>query len=237
MYSLYASQNKLTSFWQEFMLVIAPKENLLYDTSKIRRYSYKDLGKKRSTLTYYITVDLAISQKDTADYTVITIMGINENNDWMLVDGFFGRIKPDETMEKIFEYVVMYRPYEVIIEKVAFQTAMKTFLEREMLLRNIYFSINMVQRPSHKNSKLSVLKGFQPIVNMGKFWVPEDYMDSFVNELINEMSLITNDKILAKHDDLIDSIAQLTLVNILTQTPVTVGGSEYITPVKNSYLF
>jgi predicted phage terminase large subunit-like protein len=182
-------------------------------------------------------VDLAISQKDTADYTVITIMGFNDNNDWMLVDGFFDRIKPDETIEKIFEYVMMYRPYEVVIEKVAFQASMKTFLEKEMLRRNIYFSINMIQRPNHKNSKLSVLKGFQPIVNMGKFWVPENYMDSFVNELINEMSMITNDKILAKHDDIIDSIAQLTLVNILTQTPVGTSQLNHITKVKNPYLF
>jgi len=236
MYSLYASQNKLTSFWQEFMLQIAPKENLLYDVSKIRTYRYEDLKEQRSSLTYYITVDLAISQKDTADYTVITIMGFNDNNDWMLVDGFFGRIKPDETIEKIFEYVMMYRPYEVVIEKVAFQAAMKTFLETEMLRRNTFFSINMIQRPSHANSKLSVLKGFQPIVNMGKFWVPEGYMSSFVNELKNEMSMITNDKILAKHDDLIDSIAQLTLVKILTASPVAsqVGNTREI---KNSYIF
>jgi hypothetical protein len=155
----------------------------------------------------------------------------------MLIDGFFGRIKPDETIDKIFEYVVMYRPYEVVIEKVAFQAAMKTFLEREMLMRNIYFSINMISRPTHKNSKLSVLKGFQPIVNMGKFWVPEDYMSSFVNELKNEMSMITNDKILAAHDDLIDSISQLTLVNLLIQTPVATSNNTSITPVKNSYIF
>ena len=144
----------------------------------------------------------------------------------------------NETMEKIFEYVIMYRPYEVVIEKVAFQTAMKTFLQREMLLRNIYFSINMVSRPTNKNSKLSVLKGLQPIVELGKLYVPEDYMSSFVEDLKQEMSMITNDKILAKHDDLVDSIAQLTLVNVLVQTPIA-GGNELISrePRKNSYLF
>jgi hypothetical protein len=157
----------------------------------------------------------------------------------MLVDGFFGRIKPDETIDKIFEYVVMYRPYEVVIEKVAFQTSMKTFLEREMLLRNVYFSINMVSRPQHKNSKLSVLKGLQPIVNMGKFWIPEDYLGEYIAELKNEMSMITNEKILAKHDDLIDSIAQLTLIPVLVQTPVgnAVSNNLRMNKSKNSYLF
>ena len=239
MYSLYASQGKLTSFWQEFMLVIAPKENMLYDLDKIRTYKQSDMVKNRNSMTYYISVDLAISQKDTADYTVISILGFNENNDWMLIDGFRGRIKPDETIEKIFEYVVMYRPYEVVIEKVAFQAAMESFLKREMLLRNIYFSINMIARPSHKNSKLSVLKGFQPIVNMGKFFVPEDYMQSFVAELKNEMMMITNDKILSKHDDIIDSISQLTLINILIQSPVIPSQLQSTTSGtgRGSYIF
>ena len=240
MYKLYASNNRLTSFWQEFMLQIAPKENLLYDTSKIKRYDMKDMKDNLKGLTYYISVDLAISERDTADFTALVVIGINENNDWFLVDGFYERgMKPDETMNRIFEYVMMYRPYEVVLEKVAFQTAMKTFLEREMLLRNLYFSINMVNRPNKKGSKLTVLKGFQPIVNMGKFWIPEEYMSNFCAELIAEMDMITNEKILAKHDDLIDAIAQLTLVNILTFTPVGINemDSRIARATKNSYIW
>jgi len=103
----------------------------------------------------------------------------------------------------------------------------------------MYFSIDMVTRPNKKGSKLTVLKGFQPIVNMGKFWIPEEYMSNFTHELISEMDMITNDKILAKHDDLIDAIAQLTLISILTFTPV--GGNEFDERLrmsrKNSYLF
>ena len=107
-----------------------------------------------------------------------------------------------------------------------------------VLVRNIYFSINMVQRPTHKNSKLSVMKALQPIVNMGKLWIPQDYLDNFVGELLTEMSLITNDKILAKHDDLIDAIAQLTLVNLLTQIPARQDDSQFfVTKKSNSYIF
>ena len=96
----------------------------------------------------------------------------------------------------------------------------------------------MVQRPTHKNSKLSVMKALQPIVNMGKLWIPQDYLDNFVGELLTEMSLITNDKILAKHDDLIDAIAQLTLVNLLTQIPARQDDSQFfVTKKSNSYIF
>ncbi len=237
MYGLYASQNKLTSFWQEFMLEIAPKENLLFDIDKIRRYEMDAIKEQLPNFTYYISVDLAISQKDSADYTVIAVVGVNDNNDWFLVDGFFGRIKPDETITKVFEYVKMYRPYSVVLEKVAFQTSMKTFMENEMLRRGTYFGIEMVTRPSHKNSKLSVIKALQPIVNMGKLWIPASYMKGFTEELLSEMSLITNDKILAKHDDLIDAISQLTLITILTTTPVATSTYSKKDKLKNSYLF
>ncbi len=238
MYGLYASQHKTPSFWQEFMLQIAPKENLLFDTSKLRRYRAEDIKKQLGKLTYYISVDLAISERSTADYTVLVVVGVNDNNDWFLIDGFMQRgIKPDDTIDKIFQYVKMYRPYSVVLEKVAFQTSMKTFIEREMTLRGIYFSVDMVSRPQHKNSKLSVIKSLQPIVNMGKLWIPEKYLQTLTEELINEMSMITDDKILAKHDDVIDAIAQLTLVNILTQTPVRPTDDTVYEESKNSYLF
>jgi len=237
MYGLYASQNKLTSFWQEFMLQVAPKENLLFETDKIRRYNAKDIKEQLPNFTYYISVDLAISQKDSADYTAIAIIGVNDNNDWFLIDGFFGRVKPDETIKKVFEFVKMYRPYSVILEKVAFQTSMKTFMEQEMVRQGTYFGIDMVTRPNHKNSKLSVIKSFQPIVNMGKFWIPEEYMKSFTIELLEEMNLITNEKILAKHDDLIDAVSQLTLIPIVTNLPVATKVQPKIGEIKNSYLF
>ena len=236
MYGMYASQNRLTSFWQEYMLQIAPKEDLLYDISKIKRYNMEDMKNNLSSLTYYISIDLAISKASTADYTSLVVIGVNDNNDWFLIDGFFQRgIQPDETIEKIFEYVAMYRPYSVILEKVSFQTAMKTFIEKEMLRRNRYFSIDMVNRPTKKGSKLQVFKALQPIVNMGKLWVPENYMSNFVAELFDEMQLITNDKILAKHDDLIDSIAQLTLVNTISAAPVNNSDIGRVKKAKNTY--
>ncbi len=238
MYGMYKSQDKLTSFWQEFMLQIAPKENLLFDTGKIRKYNIADIKEQLPKLTYYISVDLAISERSTADYTVLVVIGINENNDWFLIDGFMERgIKPDATIDKIFEYVKMYRPYTVILEKVAFQTSMKTFIEKEMLLRGTYFGIDMVSRPQHKNSKLSVIKSFQPIVNMGKFWIPESYLSTLTGELVNEMNLITNDKILARHDDVIDAIAQLTLIPMVTNIPVGSKSDPVRSNPKNSYLF
>jgi predicted phage terminase large subunit-like protein len=238
-YEMYKNTNRLTSFWQEMMLLITPKENMLFDVSKIRRYSTTSSQETLKSLTYYISVDLAVSEKDSADYTVIAVIGNNENNDWFLVDGYFGRIKPHITIDKIFEFVAMYKPYEVVLEKVAFQASMKTFIEKEMMKRGKFFNLNMISRPTHKNSKLSVIKSFQPIVELGKFWIPDDYIETFTTELLDEMKMITNEKILARHDDLIDAVSQLTLVNLLSATPINNTDIDALTTssYSNSYIF
>ena len=210
-YEMYKNQGKEKSFYQEYMLEVTPQDDLLYDLSKIKKFRLSDMKDKLNKMTYYISVDLAVSEKEYADYTAISVIGIDKDNNWYLVDGFFGRIKPDETIDRIFQLVLKWKPYEVILEKVAFQLSMKTFIQNEMLKRNIFFNLRMVSRTK---SKLGVFKAFQPIVELGRFHIPEDTIQDFVEELLHEMSLITNDSILAKHDDLLDSIAQLTLIDI-----------------------
>jgi phage terminase large subunit-like protein len=113
--------------------------------------------------------------------------------------------------------------------------AMKTFIQNEMVKRGIFFSIDMVRR---NTQKLSVLKAFQPIVELGRFWIPNDIMKNFTEELLSEMRMGTNDKILARHDDLIDSIAQLTLINIISAAPVISDSNLDIMEVEtNPYIF
>lgn len=237
-YNSYKGLGKAALWFQEHMLIITPSESLLYDMDNIKRYKSSDMKDKLSKLTYYISVDLAVSERDTADYTAIAVIGVNENNHWFLIDGTFGRFKPDDTIDKIFTYVARYRPYSVVIEKVGFQMAMKTFIYNEQVKRGLFFGIDMVTRPNHKNSKLTVLKALQPIVEMGRFWIPDDIMQKFTEELISEMSMITVDKILAKHDDLIDCIAQLTLVDIIASEPiVTVSALDGMSDNTNSYIF
>jgi len=232
-YEMLKEQGKEKSFYQEYMLQVTPQDDLLFDLDNINYYKIDDLKDKLNQFTYYVSVDLAVSEKEYADYTAISVVGIDENNNWFLVDGFFGRIKPDETIDKIFEFVEKWRPYAVVLEKVAFQLSMKTFIQNEMVKRGRFFNLEMVSRTK---AKLAVIKALQPIVELGRLWLPKEHLKPFVNELIHEMSLITNDSILAKHDDLVDSLAQLTLINVLSVTPIDYNNdftgepNEFINP-------
>jgi len=230
----YKNDGQEKLFYQEYMLEVTPKDDLLFNIDKINYYDYNEFKSNFRSLTYYISVDLAVSEKEYADYTAISVIGVDENNNWFLVDGFFGRVKPDETIDKIFMFVKKWKPYSVVLEKVAFQLSMKTFIQNEMVKRGIFFSIEMVNRTK---SKLSVIKGLQPIIELGKFWIPNNYIKDFINELIHEMSSITNNSILSKHDDLIDSIAQLTLIDMVNVEPVIEYDDDFIDiDYKNPYI-
>lgn len=235
-YTDFKDRGKETSFYQEYLLEVTPKDDLLFNVNNINRYKLVDFKDKLATLTYYISVDLAVSEKQYADYTAISVIGIDPSNNWFLVDGFYGRIKPDETINKIFYFVSKWNPYEVVLEKVAFQLSMKTFIQNEMIKRGKFFNLKMISRTK---DKLSVIKGFQPVVELSRFWIPEDYIQSFTDELIHEMSLITNDKILVKHDDLIDSIAQLTMIDMISVKPIESNNDLYYNndSIKNPYIF
>jgi len=112
---------------------------------------------------------------------------------------------------------------------------MKTFLQNEMVKRGRFFNLEMVSRTK---SKLGVFKAFQPIVELGRFWIPEDIVQDFVEELNHEMELITNDSILCKHDDLLDSIAQLTLIDLISVEPIDIDNDfDYDIQNSNPYIF
>jgi predicted phage terminase large subunit-like protein len=219
-FEMYKDQGKETLWFQEHMLEIAPSTGLVFNMDRINHFQMSSMREKLSSLTYYISVDLAVSEKESADYTSIVVVGIDgDSGDWIIVDGEYGRWKVYDTIERIFRFVARYRPYTVAVEKVSFQAVMEQLLYREMQARGMLFSLTMVPKRSD-NTKISVIKGLQPIVEMGKMWMPTDYANSFIDELKHQMSMTTEEKVRAKHDDVLDSLATLTLVPMMNVQPI-----------------
>ena len=236
-FGLYEGQGKTTLWYQEHMLEIAPSEGLVFNMDKINKYNVRDMRDKLGSLTYYIMCDLAISEKEYADYTSICVVGVEpQTGDWFIVDGEYGRWGVNDTVDKVFMAVKRYRPYAVVFENVAFQMAMGQILQNEMVRRGIFFNLEMVKRTSSMH-KISVIKALQPLVELGKMWVPDDYAGEFVEELLHEMSMTTDEKVRARHDDIVDSLAMLTLIPIVAAQPVAESELLEETAYVNPYLF
>lgn len=188
---------KIDTWYRERMCESISPDSQLFKEEYFKVFSWSDL--KIPQLNIFITVDLAISQKKTADYTSIMVVGVNQDNHWFLLDCSYGRYDPTQTIEEIFRLVGKWNPQKVGVEKVAYQAAMSHFLEKEMPRRNMFFTIEQLRAARRKEERIAAL---QPRFAAGAIWRPTD-AGAWWEEMKGELLAFPN----GIHDDLIDSLA------------------------------
>ena len=140
-YDKAVSVGKLDAFNQELMLRIMSDEDKVLTASDYVWFSRKAVLLNKHNFNFYITTDLATSEKKSADFTVISVWAYNSNGDWMLVDGFRKRCLVDEGINEIFRFAQIYQPQSVGIEVTGQQGGFVTWLQNEMISRNIWFNL------------------------------------------------------------------------------------------------
>ncbi len=86
----------------------------------------RSAGPKRvlkSVCTLMITGDLAVSEKQSADYTVFAVWAITPERDLLLLDLFRDRIDNPTQQKTVHALYVRYQPASIVIESVAYQLA------------------------------------------------------------------------------------------------------------------
>lgn len=200
----YEKIHKIDIWYRERMCKAISPESQIFKNEDFRFFSWKDL--RLHELNIYMTVDLAISQKKTADYTAIMVVGVNKDNHWFILDCSFGRYDPTKTIDEIFRMVGKWSPQKVGVEKVAYQAALSHFLEKEMPRRNMFFTITQLKAQRRKEERIAAL---QPRFTSGSVWVPERAGDWWT-ELMGEMLSFPN----GIHDDLLDALAYVEQISV-----------------------
>lgn len=213
-YEMAVATGKVAAFLQELMLRITSEENRLIQDAEIRWYPRTKLLANKSIYNFYITTDFATSKKQTADRSVISVWAYNANGDWFWVDGICQRQTMDKTINDLFRLVQEYRPQQVGIEITGQQGAFITWLQNEMMTRNIWFNF----ASSEKNGtpgirpvvdKLARLNLVVPWFKSGKMYFPEELKLSVImGEFMGELKLATTEGLKGK-DDCIDTISML----------------------------
>jgi predicted phage terminase large subunit-like protein len=147
----------------------------------------------------YILIDLAISKKQTADYTVVMTIGITHDKKIYILEYDRGRYNPRETLDAIFS---AYRKHSQLvkvvgIETVAYQKAMLYLIQDEMRRTGTYLPLKELKADMDKTRRITAL---QPLFEMG---------DVFIRPNMKELEQELLEFPYSRHDDTLDSLAYI----------------------------
>ena len=206
---------KIDTFNQELMLRIMSDEDRLIQDNDILWYDSRAVTRNPQLFNFYITTDFATSESQAADYSVISVWAYNNRGYWFWVDGICRRQTMDKNMDDLFRLAQMYSPQTVGIEVSGQQGGFIPWIQQEMLLRNIYFTLateNNKGSPGIRpnTNKMARFNLMVPVIKAQRMYFPEDkrHTDPMV-EALDELSLISPGGMKSKHDDFIDTISML----------------------------
>ena len=206
---------KMETFNQELMLRIMSEEDRMILDSDIGWYKIDAVLRNKSRFNFYITTDFATSEKQKADFSVISVWAYNNVGDWLWVDGVCKRQLMNKNIDDLFRLAQMYRPQQVGIEVTGQQGGFIQWIQGEMLERNIYFPLasegNEMKPGIRPNTnKLVRFNTVVPLFKARKIFFPiEKKNEEPLQEAMNELSLVSVSGFRSKHDDFCDTISML----------------------------
>lgn len=143
----------------------------------------------------YITIDSAVSEKESADFTGITINRVTYDNKWY-IKSYRLKVNSKELIDHLFYLRKEYNPTFIGLEETTFTIAIQPFLQDEMRKRKVFFSVTPLK---HKGiNKETRIRGLIPRWESRSIFLVGDNI-----ELLDEMRTFPN----GQHDDVLDSLA------------------------------
>lgn len=165
---------------------------------------------KKKPKTFYITADLAISEKERADYTAIVIGGMDSNGQLHIVNCIRERLSGDEIVATLMSLQKIYSPLAVGIEDTQISKAIGPYLNRAMSETGVYLNVLMLK--PHRQDKIQRARSIQARMRAGmvKFDKQADWWLSFEDECMSFPR--------AKHDDIVDALSyQGILIDLMSE--------------------
>lgn len=191
-------------FVAQYLNEVMDEATAIFKRKEMKTFKIEELPEN---IAITMTVDPAISDKESADFTAMTVRAVDERGTWYLLEAFAKRgMTPMDLIDKIFEIYLKWKGmgYEmdgVGVEYVAYQKALHYILSDEMRKRNIW--LPMFELKNHRASKEYKIKGaLATRWQMGAIMIPEKYTDS-TDELLDQLFRFPK----CSHDDLVDSLA------------------------------
>lgn len=218
---------EIASFNQELMLKIMSEEDRLIKSEDIRKFELSEIMKYLHRYNLYITSDIATSEKQSADFSVVDVWALDSNYNIFWIDGICERQTVDKTFNDIFRLAREYRNkgnlISVGVESSGQQGGFISLIETEMSRRNNFFVLARQKNTDRIGIKPTVNKmqrfnNMVPLFKSGKMFFPSRANNPkatvALQEHLHELSLACVGGFKSKHDDAIDATSMLSEINL-----------------------
>lgn len=181
-------------FANQYLNEVFPEED-----AKFRKTWFKYQSIIPTNHLNFAFVDPAISKKEGADYSGISVVSVDSETNWYMRVANRYRLNPTELVNKIFEIQNEFKCQIIGVESVAYQEALLYMLDIEARKRQIHLPLKEIKRGPNQ-SKVARILGLVPRYEFGRIYhcgVLEEY----------ERELLQFPR--GAHDDIIDSAASL----------------------------
>ena len=193
--SIESKQRQLGSQVFSYEMMNTPIDDSVAEFKKewIQRATLDDI--RHLQYNTFISIDTAVSQKDSADFTGISIVKVTTENKWYIT-AYKMKINPAELIDHIFYLHDTYKPTVLGIEETVFLLAIKPFIEEEMRKRNKFISITPLKHGGIK--KETRIRGLIP-----RFESKSVFLVGNCDDLEQDMRVFPR----GQHDDVIDALS------------------------------
>ena len=138
-----------------------------------------------------IGVDLAISKKNTADNSAITVWGLTEKRERVLLWAGFGKWSTDEIKQRVIESYHSYNPIKVKVESIAYQDMLRQELSEDIPVEGFKTT------SSKKFNEETGIAYMAMLFEQGRVIIPSsrDNLDNLrvTQQLLSELAVYTYD--------------------------------------------
>ena len=161
-----------------------------------------DIAEGKMPLNFYLGVDLAISEKERADWSVFVVAGVNALNRMYVVDVVRARMDGREIVDTLIELQRRYNLQFVAIEDEKISKSIGPFLREEMQKTGVFISLVPIHPSADKKVRARSIQARMRIGSV-KFDTSADWYAPFESELLRFPRDV--------HDDRVDAVAYIGL--------------------------
>ncbi len=203
----YAQDGMLDLYSTEYLNKPIDDSVAYFKRNDLAGYSPEEkqrMEKQPPRLTYYATADLAISEKQRADYSVFLIAGVDENKLIHVVNVIRERMDAREIVDTLIAIQRTYDLQAVGIEEMQVSKALGPFLREEMLKTGTF--LNVIPMTHSGKDKVQRARSIQARLRIKgvRFDHSADWYPAFEDEMLTFPR--------GKHDDQVDALAYLGLM-------------------------